>query len=357
MKKRGPGRLVPLMLIALLLPVLVFSVSKVWTILRQSDREQDTFRRLAAQVARDGGTSAPVIGTPTATDGLRQNHAAQSASASHSPESSAGEQATASAPQATAEGAAETETTAAPEVESLPEAGLPVSVPQALLGPDAQLDPDDLLEYGALLDAPPREVLPQYATLHAQNPHFFGWVKIDDTPIDYPVMFSPEDPEHYLHRDFFGEYAYSGTPFLEGSCDPDGTYYIVYAHHMKDGTMFSSLIRYRDREYWEAHPVIRFDTLYEQREYRIVAAFMSRVYRAEERGVFRYYEYTNLTAPEQFEAYVKGVSDSALYSTGEAMAYGDELLALSTCNYHTADGRFVVVAKRIVETETADSKE
>ncbi len=338
MKKRGPGRLVPLILVALLLPALVFSVGKVLTILRQSDHEQDTFRMLAAQVARDGAASATTVGTPTADAGRMENPAAAGGAASDGPEASADGQA------------------AAPDMGTVSAAGQPTNAPKALPGSNAQMETGDPLQYGALPDAPHREVLPQYATLHAQNPHFFGWLKIDDTPIDYPVMFTPEDPEHYLHRDFFGKYAYSGTPFVEGSCDPDGTYCIVYAHHMKDGTMFGSLTRYRDRAYWEAHPVIRFDTLYEQREYRIVAAFMSKVYREEETGAFRYYEYTNLTARKQFEAYAKGVSDSALYDTNETITYGDELLALSTCNYHTADGRFVVVAKRIVETGKSDSE-
>lgn len=111
--------------------------------------------------------------------------------------------------------------------------------------------------------------------------------------------------------------------------------------------MFGQLPRYANKDFWEDHPVIRFDTLYEQREYIVIAAFLSRIYDKEERGVFRYYEYFDLSDEAVFSEYVQQVKAAALYDTGIDAEYGDELLVLSTCNYHTADGRFVVVAKRV----------
>ena len=107
------------------------------------------------------------------------------------------------------------------------------------------------------------------------------------------------------------------------------------------------VVKYSNEGFWAEHPVIRFDTVYEQREYIVMAAFLSRIYGKEERGVFRYYEYFDLSDEAVFSEYVQQVKAAALYDTGITAEYGDELLALSTCNYHTADGRFVVVAKRI----------
>ena len=110
--------------------------------------------------------------------------------------------------------------------------------------------------------------------------------------------------------------------------------------------MFGPLPYYAERNYYEVHPFIRFDTRFEEREYQVAAAFYSRVYEEDEVGVFRYYEYFDLTEQSVFDEYVSQVKAAAIYDTGVEMQYGDELLALSTCNYHTADGRFVVVSAK-----------
>lgn len=189
--------------------------------------------------------------------------------------------------------------------------------------------------------------LPQYAPLYEQNSDFFGWITIEGTDIDYPVMYSPDRPEYYLNRAFDGSYSGSGVPSIDGKCPPDGKYYLIYGHHMKNKTMFGSLPKYADKSYYEDHPIIRFDTLYEQREYQVIAAFYSRIYDKKDAGVFCYYEYTDLSDQEVFDEHIRQVKAAAIYDTGLSAEYGDELLALSTCNYHTQDGRFVVVAKRI----------
>ena len=192
--------------------------------------------------------------------------------------------------------------------------------------------------------------LPMYASLYEKNADFFGWISIADTEINYPVMYSLDRPEYYLRRAFDGSDASSGVPFIDGNCPADGNYYLIYGHHMKNKTMFGQLPQYAEQSFFEEHPTIRFDTLYEQRKYQVIAAFYSRIYGEGEQG-FRYYQYTDLTDSEIFEEYMTQVKAAALYDTGCSAEYGDDLLTLSTCNYHTADGRFVVVAKRINESE------
>ena len=189
--------------------------------------------------------------------------------------------------------------------------------------------------------------LPQYSQLYETNPEFFGWLTIEAVEIAYPVMYSPTRPEYYLNRDYYGAYSGSGTPFVDGHCSADGNYYLIYGHHMRNKTMFGQLPNYADEEFCDDHPTIRFDTLFEQREYVVMAAFLSRIYDKNEQGVFRYYEYFDLSDEDVFNEYVQKVQAAALYDTGIDAEYGDELLVLSTCNYHTANGRFVVVAKRV----------
>ena len=185
----------------------------------------------------------------------------------------------------------------------------------------------------------------QYAALNRQNPDLFGWVQIEGTPIDYPVMFTPDDPEHYLHRDFNGSYSSSGVPFLDADCKEDGNLYLVYGHHMKNGSMFATLGKYDSSQYWEEHPVILFDTLTETGDYEIMAAFYAKVTGAGSGG-FQYYDYTDLSDPEVFDEYVSNVKRLSVIDTGITAEYGDRLVTLSTCSYHTSDGRFVVVGRQ-----------
>lgn len=191
------------------------------------------------------------------------------------------------------------------------------------------------------------KILPKYAGLWEQNSDLAGWISIDDTEINYAVMYTPEEPEYYLHRGFDREEAASGSLFIgEGWISGAGNT-IIYGHHMRDGTMFGNLDKYKEESYAKEHPIIRFDTLTEEGEYQVMAAFYSEIYSLKERDVFRYYWYADLRKEERFGEYVEQVKEAALYDTGIDAVYGDELLTLSTCSYHADEGRFVVVAKKI----------
>ena len=189
-------------------------------------------------------------------------------------------------------------------------------------------------------------ILSAYAPLYAQNSDLFGWIEIEDTVVNYPVMHTPDDPEFYLHRAFDRSEAYSGVPFLDGYCFLGCGNYIVYGHNMKNKTMFKTITYYADKSYWQEHPTIRFDTLYETGTYDVVAAFYSQIYSENATNVFRYYQYTDLRDEESFTEYAELVKANALYETGLELEYGDQLLTLSTCEYHKTDGRFVIVAKK-----------
>ncbi|MBQ7284509.1 MAG: class B sortase, partial [Oscillospiraceae bacterium] len=117
----------------------------------------------------------------------------------------------------------------------------------------------------------------QYSRLKEKNPHFVGWVKIENTKLDYPVMHTPDDVEYYLRRSFDGSYAVSGTPFIGYDCTADSRLSIIYGHHMKNGTMFATLHNYQDKAYWENHKELRFDTVDSLRTYEIGSAFYTEV--------------------------------------------------------------------------------
>lgn len=185
----------------------------------------------------------------------------------------------------------------------------------------------------------------RYAVIHAQNPDFAGWLKIDRTVIDYPVMHTPGDIQYYIRRDFYGKESVSGTPFIGDNCDVDSLGMIIYGHNMKNDTIFGALDEYADADYQKEHPMIRFSTMEEDREYEVFAAFRTRLLYENEEG-FRYYEYVGDLTKERYEEFVEQAEAAALYDTGIRPEYGEQLLMLSTCSYHTKNGRFVVAARR-----------
>ena len=160
-------------------------------------------------------------------------------------------------------------------------------------------------------------------------------------------MQTKNDPELYLHCNYKKEYDVNGLPFLDAKCDVEDmqSNLIMYGHHMKSGLMFAHLVDYDSVDFYKKHPVIQFDTLYEERKYEIVAAFYSQVYK-EDQEVFKYYNWPGHLTKKQYNNYVKNVKKLSQYDTGITPEYGEQLITLVTCAYQTEDGRFVVVAKR-----------
>lgn len=189
-------------------------------------------------------------------------------------------------------------------------------------------------------------ILLQYSALYQRNADLAGWLSIDGTGIDYPVMYAPDRKEYYLHRSFDGQYAASGCLFIDEDCDPESNHQLIYGHHMNNGSMFGKLPDYADPAFAAQHPVIAFDTMREEGRYELLGAFYATVYSPSEAGGFRYYQYEDLSDRARFDEYVAQVKAAALYDTGVEAEYGDSLLTLSTCSYHTANGRFVVVARK-----------
>ncbi|MBR0353512.1 MAG: class B sortase [Oscillospiraceae bacterium] len=191
-----------------------------------------------------------------------------------------------------------------------------------------------------------QELLGKYITLSEMNPEFFGWLYLEGLGINYPVMFSPDRPQYYLNRDFYGVDSVSGIPFMDERCSAGGNFYLIYGHLMQNKSIFGRLPEYADYACWRENPTFRFDTLTEEREYAVMACFYSRIYYEGEPG-FRYYDYCDLSDENVFNYYVSQAKAESIYDTGVTAVYGDEIMVLSTCSHHTEEGRFAVVAKRI----------
>ncbi len=191
------------------------------------------------------------------------------------------------------------------------------------------------------------DILPEYELIHQKNQRLIGWVKIDDTIVDYPVMQTVNN-EYYLDHNFNQEEDRNGCIFMDYQCDvvKGCDNIILYGHHMKSGKMFGTLNKYSKESYYEAHPVIQFDTIYEKGTYQVMYVFRSKVY-SEEEVTFKYYQFINAASEKEFNSAMNEMAALSLYDTGVTAAYGDKLLTLSTCDYQEKEGRFVVVAKKI----------
>lgn len=191
------------------------------------------------------------------------------------------------------------------------------------------------------------DVLEEYKTLYEKNKKLIGWLKIDDTNIDYPVM-QTSNNEYYLDHNYNQEYDKNGSIFMDYQCSayPRSTNLILYGHHMKSGNMFGNLQKYAKESYGQEHALIQFDTIYEKATYQVMYVFRSQVYN-EDDVVFKYYQFIEANSEAEFSYYMNEMEKLSLYDTGVTANYGDSLLTLSTCDHSQEDGRFVVVAKRI----------
>lgn len=223
----------------------------------------------------------------------------------------------------------------ASQAQAAQETTAPSASPGASAAPDSQPDAET-----------PPSPLPGYDTLCAMNSDFAGWLTVPGTKIDYPVMLTPDDPQYYLRRAFDKSSSSSGTPFIGLNGTPDTDCFIIYGHNMKNKTMFGTLSSYQDKSFWERFPTFSFNTLYETRTYQVFAALECRILEDDEPGL-RYYEYSGDLTEAEFGELTDWLLSNAAYETGITPSYEEQILILSTCSYHTDNGRFIVAARRI----------
>lgn len=198
------------------------------------------------------------------------------------------------------------------------------------------------------------DILPEYEEIYAENQDLAGWLEIDGTSINYPVLQSDteKDSLFYLTHSFAKKKDKNGSLFMDYRNDflNRDTNIIIYGHNMKNGAMFGSLKKYLDKGYLEKHKKIRFDTIYERGTYEVIGAFLSEVSYQDE-YTFRYYNFLNAENESEFEAFRVNVMQLDALKKGTLDAkYGDQLLTLSTCNSYTDEGRMFIIAKRIDKT-------
>ena len=207
------------------------------------------------------------------------------------------------------------------------------------------LDNDEVLPDEEMAAEDAAKAYEKYGALYEQNNDFVGWIQIDGTNINYPVMQTPDNPDYYLKHSFEKTWSDYGVPYLDEACViGQSNNLVIYGHHMSNGSMFCDLELYSDPAFCMDHPVIRFDTLTSFGEYEVIAVFRYNT----NQETFRYDREVNMDEG-RFSWFIEQVHARELFSTGKDASFGDQLLTLSTCEYTYKNGRLVVVARKVVQ--------
>lgn len=205
----------------------------------------------------------------------------------------------------------------------------------------------------------PSNIQLKYARLYGTNQDFVGYLSAPGIDMNLPIV-QANDDEYYLKKNFYGKNTKYGCPFVThvnnipvpgASLDMNT---VIFGHHMNDGSVFGALDAYKSIDGFKAAPVISFNTLYQDYEWKVIAAFITNAYETEDNGyVFKYY-FTNLSTEDRFAAFLNELSQRSLYDTGVDVMPTDKILTLSTCSHEFEEARFVVVARLVRVGESAE---
>ncbi len=201
--------------------------------------------------------------------------------------------------------------------------------------------------------------LKSFRELYLLNNEIVGWIEIKDSAVNLPVM-QTKDNSYYLSHDFEGNKTVTGSIFADYRypvlSDDRADNIVIYGHNTTDGTFFGALHQYKNIKYFKENPIIDFDTLYQKDQYKIFACFLTNTLSQHDDGVvFDYHNKILFNNQDDFDDFYSNVMKRSYYLTGIDVEYGDELITLSTCDHTIKDGRFVIVARKLREGESAET--
>jgi len=191
--------------------------------------------------------------------------------------------------------------------------------------------------------APHKEAAPPentFANLKKANKDFVGWIHIRDTNIDYPVV-QTSDNEYYLNHNFRKSENIGGAIFMDYrvKLDSPSRNTIIYGHHMKDGSMFTDLLKFLKQDFYEDHPVISLEMLDgEETSWEIFSAYITNT-------EFNYI-IPDFETDKEYDSFLKSIKRKSVIKPDVKVTKSDRIITLSTCSYSIKDGRMVVHARK-----------
>ena len=194
-----------------------------------------------------------------------------------------------------------------------------------------------------------------WEALKKVNKEIVGWIRMDKTPIDYPVLYHKEDDEYsqyYLKHTYKGEYSDYGSIFVDYRCKQgtDSKNLILHGHNMLNGSMFHELINYSDRfdaklDYYKKHAVLSFNTPEGDSKWKVISVFKtSTLY---DHGVFFNYMQAEFGSDAEFMNFVYNVRVRSMFNIPVTVNENDQIITLSTCSYEFSNFRTVLVARKV----------
>lgn len=186
------------------------------------------------------------------------------------------------------------------------------------------------------------------------NEEIVGWIQLNNTQIDYPVLYHKGDDrtyQYYLSHNYKGDYDSFGSIFLDYRCTKgtDSKNVVMHGHHIQDGSMFGDLMKYGgttgNLDFYKKSPTIKFDTPEEQGTYKIISVFKTNTLSSQ--GEFFNYMIGDFQNEKDFMNYVYNVRIRSLFKCPVDVNEDDELITLSTCSYEFTNWRTVVVARKV----------
>ena len=178
------------------------------------------------------------------------------------------------------------------------------------------------------------------------NSDVVGWLRIQGLTLSTPVV-QGVDNAYYLETNLYGENDRYGVPFADYrnsfTADELSSNTILYGHHMRGGKLFGELTRYKSQDFYEQHPIIRFETPTRKMDWLVIGAFVEEI--KEDDNYFHYHNFIEGQEAGDIVRYAADVQERSLIDTGIIITEQDKLLTLSTCTYEYDDARFVLVAK------------
>ncbi|MCG3400444.1 class B sortase [Staphylococcus massiliensis] len=184
---------------------------------------------------------------------------------------------------------------------------------------------------------------PQFEALKAVNKDIHGWLHVEGTSLNYPVLQSKDNLD-YLKRDFNKEDSHKGSLFFDYRNNVKQLSYntIIYGHHVGDGTMFDILPQYLKQDFYKLNPNIQFDTQFGKYRLEVLSAFQT--------STNDNYIQTRFTSKEAYRDFLYNTLKKSVIHTNVGITEKDKLITLSTCEDPNRDTekRVVVVCKCVL---------
>lgn len=180
------------------------------------------------------------------------------------------------------------------------------------------------------------------AELVAINPDVIGWIEIDDTRIDQPLIQSKKDDLEYVNKSPLGEFSIGGSCFLsvQNNGDFSDPYNLTYGHHIENGGMYGDVSEFLDDSYFEKHQTGKLYTLDKEWTLEVFSIVKAN---PDNNMIFETYQYRD-AGIGSLDTFLR---ENSTHYRDIGIQPTDQIISLSTCYNSDTNGRAILFARMI----------